>query len=556
LDNYRLLLALFLSLGIIFLYNQLLEWRHPELAHPHPKTTPLPSPGNVATPEVAASGGAVGAATASAAPKSAPETAISAGPARDIVIDTDLYRAEITTRGGRIESFLLKKYRATSAVGSPPYQMAPPAERLPLGLTFERSGVSFNDADVVYRTDAADHLFVPKGGEVKLTLVGTTSDGLTLRKTFAFHNGSYVFDLDASAAAPTGANLTSIGISMSRPLAAGAGYRDIPEIQADIANKSITEMQKALQKGVAPISGPITYAGFGDRYFLSVVMPVKPIEGLLTMGYAGAEGDANIVFPGASNLSARVYFGPKDLQILEAANPALRKAIDFGWSGIIALPFLQLLELFHRFAPNYGVAIILLTVVVRLATLPMSIKGQRSMMKMQRLQPQVERIREKFKDDQERLNREMVDLYKRNHVNPLGGCLPMAVQLPVFIALYEALLNAIQLRHAPFFGWIKDLSAPDCLPVSWMPRLPYLDCHGIPVLVGLLVVTGFLQQWMAPKQPDPSQQKMMMYMPIVFSLIFVNLPAGLTLYYLASNVLGIAQQFVLNREFQQLPPTT
>lgn len=555
-DNYRLLLALFLSLGIIFLYNQLLEWRHPELAHPHPKTTPLLSPSSIATPEGAASGGASGASAPSAAPKSAPETAISAGPARDIVIDTDLYRAEITTRGGRIESFLLKKYRATSAAGSPPYQMVPSAERLPLGLTFERSGVSFNDADVVYSTDAADHLSVSGSGEVKLTLIGTTSDGLTLRKTFVFRNGSYVFDLDASVAAPTGANLANIGISMSRPLAASAGYRDIPEIQADIANKSITEMQKALQKGVAPISGAITYAGFGDRYFLSVVMPVKPVEGSLTMGYAGAEGDANIVFPDASNVSARVYFGPKDLQILEAANPALRKAIDFGWSGIIALPFLQLLELFHRFAPNYGVAIILLTVIVRLATLPMSIKGQRSMMKMQRLQPQVERIREKFKDDQERLNREMVDLYKRNHVNPLGGCLPMAVQLPVFIALYEALLNAIQLRHAPFFGWIKDLSAPDCLPVSWMPRLPYLDCHGIPVLVGLLVVTGFLQQWMAPKQPDPGQQKMMMYMPIVFSLIFVNLPAGLTLYYLASNMLGIAQQFVLNREFQQLPPTT
>ncbi len=555
-DNYRLLLALFLSLGIIFLYNQLLEWRHPELAHPHPKTTALPPPSSLATPEGAASGGASAASAPSAAPESAPATAISAAPSRYIVIDTDLYRAEITTRGGRIDSFLLKKYLTTSAADSPPYQMMPQAERYPLGLIVERSGASVDDAGVIYTSDAPGHLSATAGGEIKLTLVGTTPNGLTLRKTFVFRNGSYVFDLDASAAAATGAQPAGIGVSMSRPLAAGAGYRDIPEIQADIANKSITEMQKALQKGVAPISGAITYAGFGDRYFLSVVMPVKPVEGSLTMDYAGDEGKANIVFPGAANVSTRVYFGPKDLQILEAANPALRKAIDFGWMGIIALPFLQLLELFHHFAPNYGVAIILLTVIVRLATLPMSIKGQRSMMKMQRLQPQVERIREKFKDDQERLNREMVDLYKRNHVNPLGGCLPMGVQLPVFIALYEALLNAIQLRHAPFFGWIKDLSAPDCMPVSWMPRLPYLDCHGIPVLVGLLVVTGFLQQWMAPKQPDPGQQKMMMYMPIVFSLIFVNLPAGLTLYYLASNLLGIAQQFVLNREFQQLPPTT
>ncbi len=555
-DNYRLLLALFLSLGIIFIYNQLLEWRHPELAHPHPKTTPMPSPSSAATHEAAASGGTAGSEAAPAAQEAAPGTTISSGPSRDIVIDTDLYRAEISTRGGRVESFLLKNYRATSAADSPPYQMVPPADRLPLGLTLERSGVSLDDSDVVYTSDAPGHLSAAASADVKLTLVGVTPDGLTLRKTFDFRNGSYVFDLDASATAASGAKIASIGLAMSRPLTEGAGYRDIPEIQADIANKSVTEMQKALQKGVAPISGRIIYAGFGDRYFLAVMMPVKPTDGTLAMDYAGAEGDANIVFPGSSNVSARVYFGPKDLQILEAANPALRKAIDFGWSGIIALPFLQLLELFHHFTPNYGIAIIVLTVIVRMATLPMSIKGQRSMMKMQRLQPQIERLREKLKDDQERLNREMVDLYKRNHVNPLGGCLPMAVQLPVFIALYEALLNAIQLRHAPFFGWIKDLSAPDCLPVSWMPRLPYLDCHGVPVLVGLLVVTGFLQQWMAPKQPDPGQQKMMMYMPIVFSLIFVNLPAGLTLYYLASNVLGIAQQFVLNREFQQLPPTT
>jgi YidC/Oxa1 family membrane protein insertase len=245
--------------------------------------------------------------------------------------------------------------------------------------------------------------------------------------------------------------------------------------------------------------------------------------------------------------------GPKELDVLDAVNPTLNKTINFGWTSIIALPFLKLLKLFYRIAPNYGLAIILLTVVVRLLTLPMSIKGQRSMMKMQRLQPQVERIREKHKDDQERLNREMVDLYKRNHVNPLGGCLPMAVQLPVFFGLYEALLNAIELRHAPFVGWITDLSAPDCLHLSWFPTLPFTSCQGIPVLVILMTITAFLQQWMSPKQPDPNQQKMMMYMPVAFSLIFVNMPAGLTLYYFSSNLLGVVQQFILNREFKQIP---
>jgi YidC/Oxa1 family membrane protein insertase len=253
------------------------------------------------------------------------------------------------------------------------------------------------------------------------------------------------------------------------------------------------------------------------------------------MDYVADEADARVVFDGATTVSSAVFIGPKELDVLEAVNPSLKKTINFGWTSIIALPFLKLLKLFYRIAPNYGLAIILLTIVVRLVTLPMGIKGQRSMMRMQRLQPQVERIREKHKDDQERLNREMVDLYKRNHVNPLGGCLPMAVQLPVF------------------FGWIKDLSAPDCLPVSWIPMLPFTQCHGLPVLVILMTITAFVQQWMMPRQPDPNQQKMMMYMPVVFSLIFVNMPAGLTLYYFSSNLLGVVQQFILNREFQQIP---
>jgi YidC/Oxa1 family membrane protein insertase len=149
----------------------------------------------------------------------------------------------------------------------------------------------------------------------------------------------------------------------------------------------------------------------------------------------------------------------------------------------------------------------------------------------------------------------MVDLYKRNHVNPLGGCLPMAVQLPVFYGLYEALLNAIELRHAPFIGWINDLSAPDCLPIPGF-TLPFTDLHGIPVLVILMTATTFLQQWLTPKNPDPSQQKMMMYMPLMFSVIFLQMPAGLTLYYFASNLLGVIQQVILNREFQQNTPVT
>jgi len=149
----------------------------------------------------------------------------------------------------------------------------------------------------------------------------------------------------------------------------------------------------------------------------------------------------------------------------------------------------------------------------------------------------------------------MMELYKRNHVNPLGGCLPMVVQFPVFIGLYEALLNAVDLRNAPFIGWIRDLAAPDCLPIPGL-TVPFTDLHGIPVLVILMAVTAFVQQWISPRNPDPSQQKMMMYMPVIFSVIFIELPAGLSLYYFFSNLLGVVQQFILNREFKQYSPVT
>ena len=247
--------------------------------------------------------------------------------------------------------------------------------------------------------------------------------------------------------------------------------------------------------------------------------------------------------------------GPKLLEALESVNPALTKAITFGWAGILAIIFLRILKLFHYIAPNYGVDIILVTVALRVALLPISIRSQRSMMKMQRLQPQIQRLRDKYKDNNEQLQKEMVDLYKRNHVNPLGGCAPMALQLPIFIGMYEALRNSVELRHAPFVGWINDLSTPDCLHISWMPQLPLTHCHGLPVLVLLMGLTSFIQQYMTPTTPDPNQQRMMMLTPLIFTIMLINFPAGLALYYFSSNLLGVIQQYFLNREFQQLPPT-
>jgi YidC/Oxa1 family membrane protein insertase len=540
---------------VLLAYQEFLQHRYPNLYGPKARSSPTATAtgateatpvthGNAASPAQQTSEVPVTAATST--------TTITTAPERIIVISTDYYEAALSTQGGRLVSFKLKKYRETGAAHSPPYEMVRPGARLPLGLLVTQGNQTIDDSTVAYSTDAPSRVEV-SGRPSTIVLRAATKDGLKLEKTFSFSRGTYVFDLKARVEAANGNKPGAIGLTMNQPLTALPGYRDYPEVQVDVQGKATTEMEKALRKGVQPLSGKIQYAGFGDRYFLAAFIPQNPVVGTLTMSYAEGEADTQMSFEGIDTVATRIYMGPKALDILEHVDPALAKAIDLGFWGIIALPFLRLLKIFYYVIPNYGVAIILLTVVVRLATLPMSIKGQRSMMRMQRLQPQVERIREKFKDDSERLNREMMELYKRNHVNPIGGCLPMIVQFPVFIGLYEALLNAVDLRHAPFFGWIQDLSAPDCLHIPGMPIIPFTTCAGIPVLVALMTVSAFLQQWLMPRQADPSQQKLMMYMPVAFSLIFLSLPAGLSLYYLASNLLGIAQQVILNKEFQQTP---
>lgn len=548
----RLLIVVMLSVGLIFAYQELVLKR---LYPPVP-----PEQAQVAASPGAQSANSGAAGKGGSTPEILPNSLISAAaaPERTIEVDTHQYDALLTTLGARLLSFRLKDYRESAEPGSPWYQMVreEPGGKLPLGLVVNRGGAVFTDSALGYATDAPAKIEVAAGHPTVVTFTAKTRDGLEVIKRLAFNDDSYVFDLDAAVAGPS-AGISQSGVSINEALIAhGSGYRDIPELQADIGGKALTESQKQLLKGIVSVTGVITYAGFGDRYFLSVYMPVEPREGTLVMSYSDDEAHVRMLFDRTLHLKTGVYMGPKKLDVLESINPALTKAIDFGLLGVIALPLLRALQFFYRLVPNYGVAIILLTIVVRLATLPMSIKGQRSMMRMQRLQPQVERIREKFKNDQERLNREMVDLYKRNHVNPLGGCLPMAVQLPILYGLYEAFLNAFELRQAPFVGWIRDLSAPDCLQIPGMPMLPMTACHGIPVLVILLALTSFAQQWLSPKQPDPNQQKMMMYMPLFFCLIFVSLPAGLTLYYLSSNVLGILQQVFLNYEFKQGPPAT
>ena len=564
-DSSRVLIAVILSIVLVVAYQELVLKRFFPPPSEQQKAAEQAKAAKVAAPGAVATGvGAPGAvATGVALPAvESGQQSVALAPAgaaaaeRTVEVDSDFYTAVFTTHGARLKSFVLKRYRQEAAKDSPPYEMVevPPGGVLPLGAVMTRGGQLFDDRDLSYETTAPAQIKPAAGADATATFVAKAADGTTITKTFTFRASSYVFSMQVAVEA--GAAPTQIGVSMSQPLTAHQGYYDIPELQADVGDKVYTENEKNLKKGVPPVAGAITYAGFGDRYFLAVFLPTAPTSGILSMAYGGDEAIARVLFDGAAQIHSEIYMGPKLLEALEAVNPSLHKAIDFGFFGILAIIFLRALKLFHYLAPNYGVDIILLTVSIRIAFLPISIKSQRSMMKMQRLQPQMERLREKYKGNNEQLQKEMVDLYKRNHVNPLGGCAPMALQLPIFIGLYEALLNSVELRHAPFVSWINDLSTPDCLHIPGLPQLPLVHCHGLPVLVLLMGASSFVQQYMTPTSPDPNQQRMMMLTPLIFTIMLINFPAGLALYYFSSNLLGVIQQYFLNREFQQYTPAS
>jgi YidC/Oxa1 family membrane protein insertase len=248
-------------------------------------------------------------------------------------------------------------------------------------------------------------------------------------------------------------------------------------------------------------------------------------------------------------LKYRLFFGPKSMKILKSVDYDLVKAVNFGMFDILAKPCVWIMDfIYDHFIPNYGVAIIILTIFTKLILWPLGSKSYKSMADMKKIQPLMADIKEKYKGDKRKMNEEMMGLYKTYKVNPMGGCLPMVVQIPVFFALYRMLYEAIELRHAPFFWWINDLSAPDRL-FRFDFAVPFMEApYGIPVLTIIMGATMFFQQKMSPPMGDPTQAKMMMMMPIVFTFIFINFSSGLVLYWLVNNVLSMAQQYYITKK--------
>ena len=303
--------------------------------------------------------------------------------------------------------------------------------------------------------------------------------------------------------------------------------------------------------------GKISWIALQSRYFMSSIMP-KQIEdasmrlALISDQFVSAQyvqPEKNIPPGTRYTYDYQFFIGPKRIETLKTVGNDLQKVVNFGWFDFLARPCLWLMNLFYSVIPNYGVAIIILTLLVKLLLFPLGQKSYKSMSEMKKIQPLMKEIREKYKDDKQKMNQEVMGLYRTYKINPLGGCLPMVVQLPVFFALYRMLYEAIELRHAPFFLWIDDLAAPDRL-FRFGFEVPFMEPpYGIPVLTIVMGASMLLQQKMSPPMGDATQAKMMMIMPIIFTVIFINFSSGLVLYWLVNNILSIAQQYYTQKKF-------
>lgn len=465
--------------------------------------------------------------------------------AREVRVETDLYAARFTNRGARLKSFVLKSYRASVDKDSPPLEMvsSAPSVPYPLGIRLQ-TPTPFNDEALLYSVQGHD-LKLTDTEQGTLLFQAETPTGLRLTKKFTFTGSSYPIEIEVSVTGSTNGPpallLTSDGGGKGADK--GAAFEGL----LALVNKKIKHEPLAELKKGTELSGPVSWAGFGYTYFLSVLLPENGAEKNVAVREVGPALVMEIQAAGkaAPETVSRytLFIGPKVLEVLKSVDRELDRSIDFGYFAFISIPLLYVMHFSHQLTGSYGIDIILLTVLLKLLTAPLTHKSFVSMRQMQKLQPQMEKIKEKFKDDRERMNKEIMELYRRNKVNPLGGCLPMVLQIPIFIGLYNALLTPIELRHAPFL-WIKDLSRPDweSLPVA------LAGWHiGIPILTLLMGASMFLQQWMTPSAGDPNQRKMMMFMPVVFTVMFINFPSGLTIYWLVNNVLSIAQQYLINR---------
>lgn len=551
-DTQRIVLLVVFAFSL-FLLNDAWQ-RHQQLAQHPPGTAPAtPS----ATSRSSDSGTASVPAPSTAAPATgapSPPQAEAFAPGEKVEVMTDVVRAEISTAGGDLRSLELLKQADMEDL------------RKPFRLLGAISGRTYIAQSGLIGDGLPNHKSVWKpreksyqlqeGSDVLEVKLDSSGGGAKVTKTYRFRRGSYLIEVEHeiladSASVPLEPHLyfqfvrdgqAPVGDSKMAPTFTGVGiYNDRDKFQKltfeDIAKGKTSYLRNATDGWIAII----------QHYFLSAWLPTAGVpREFFTKRLADDLYSAGLIVPSGSagagkplRVLMQLYSGPQDQQTLQRlaskTAPGIDLAVDYGWLTVIAYPLFWVLSWLHKLVGNWGYAIILLTILIKAAFYPLSAASYRSMAKMKVLGPKLQRLKDQYGEDRQRLHQAMMDLYKTEKINPLGGCLPIVVQIPVFIALYWVLLNSIELRQAPFVLWIHDLSAPD----------PY---YILPILMGLSMI---LQSRLSPTPPDPIQARMMQIMPIVFSVFFFFFPAGLVLYWLVNNVISIAQQWYITHRLEK-----
>lgn len=472
---------------------------------------------------------------------------------RELAVETPLYKLTFTNAGAAIKSVKLKNYRVTAEPRSPLVELSHMAkeEGALLEFSFEPSA-SREDEPAIYHVTEDFLTLGPESPPQDLTFTRLRSDGVLIQQTYRIYPDRYPMDLTVTLSNKTPKDLQGSVKAVVRnlPPEEKQSYYAFMGVSL-LLNDDLEQIEPKKIEKEGPLSGRVGWMAYEDGYFMTAVIPEETQQAKFSgrLLPSGALEATYTVPPTAIDpdhqLSSRftLYLGPRDLGILKSLNIGLDRAINFGWTDIIAKPLLYALRYFNKFTHNYGLSIIILTLLIKILFWPLTHKSYKSMKEMQKLQPLMAKIREKHKGNKEQMNRELMGLYKTYKVNPMGGCLPMIIQIPVFFALFRILGNSIELRHAPFMLWINDLSAPDRL-FSFPFSVPFMSPpYGIPVLTLLMGASMFIQQKMTPTPGDPAQAKIMMFLPIIFTVMFINFPSGLVLYWLVNNVLSIGQQY-------------
>jgi YidC/Oxa1 family membrane protein insertase len=525
----RALLAVVLSIVVFYIFSMVMGPGQKQLPPPNAQKTTAPQTTAPVTTPVT---------TPAVLPEKPGQP--TAALQKDVTVDTALYTAVFTGRGAALKSMTLKKYRE---------QIKPGASQVVLGnnvdpalLNFSTRASGFNLSEGATFSSDLDSLSVTGGDAKQLTFNYVSGQGFTVRKIFTFSADSYAIKLETQVFNNTAAPIVgTIQHVMSYP-----AEPKVKDNRFDTAgaylfadNALHTDKYKDVASASKRYDKNVIWAGFADKYFLSAILAEKNSVASVELKKSAAGFMESIVSapqltvnPGQSaSVVHRLFVGPKDIDILKAQGNSLVQSLDLGWFTVIAKPLLNSLKFFNGYVGNYGLAIIIITIILKVLFFPLTHKSYKSMKDMQKIQPKMVALKEKFKDDRDAMNKAVMELYRDHKVNPLGGCLPMVVQIPVFFALYKALMFSIELRHAPFFFWVTDLADKDPFYVT-------------PVIMG---ITMFIQQKMTPSQMDPIQQKMMLALPVVFTFMFLSFPSGLVLYWLVNNVLTIGQQMYINK---------